>query len=71
MTDMWGATGLKDTTCLSACYLQSPDALAMPSALHNLSAISALRSDAKHAGNQPKKTPNNLQHTLSFKDRKE
>lgn len=51
----WGASGLKDTTCLSACYLQSSAALAMASALHNLSSISALRDDAKHAGTNSRK----------------
>lgn len=66
---MWGATGLKDTACLSARYLQSPAALAMPSAPHTLSAISALRDDAKHAGTNPRK--HLATHKLSSEDRKE
>jgi len=69
MADMWGATASKDTACLSARYLQSPAALALPSSPHTLSAISALRDDAKHAGTNPRKHLTTSK--LSYKDRKE
>lgn len=46
---------MTDTVCLSACYLQSLATMAIPLALHNLSAISALRNIAKHADTNPRK----------------
>lgn len=44
-----GAVGLKGTACLSARYLQHPAALALPSAPHTPSAVSARRGDAERA----------------------